>query len=162
MHSVDPDQMMHSAVSDLSLHCLPITLLGVPRLNRFNFQHFLQTIPDDLCDLDQVLWEAASIKCSYIHMNYAELYQKKQRLLVTLKQTLTAEQIDIEIDRKTKIEYLLTYFKSQGYKNTRKVGHVYPRPALPPVFKEHKVCSFDSGDGSYMLYVITLKNFNHT
>ena len=27
------------------------------------------------------------------------------------------------------------------------VGHVYPRPALPPVFNEHKICSFDSGDG---------------
>ena len=24
------------------------------------------------------------------------------------------------------------------------MGHVYPWPALPPVFKEHKVCSFDS------------------
>ena len=29
-------------------------------------------------------------------------------------------------------------------------------------FTEHKVCSFDSGDGSCMLYVITLKEFNHT
>ena len=34
-----------------------------------------------------------------------------------------------------------------------------PRPL--PLFKEHKVCSFDSGDGSCMLYVITLKEFNH-
>ena len=41
-------------------------------------------------------------------------------------------------------------------------GHVYPRPELPPLFKERKVCSFDSGDGSCMLYVITLKEFNHT
>ena len=36
------------------------------------------------------------------------------------------------------------------------------RHFLPPLFKEHKVCSFDSGDGSCMLYVITLKRFNHT
>ena len=28
----DPDQMPHSAVSEMSLHCLPITLLGVSRL----------------------------------------------------------------------------------------------------------------------------------
>ena len=28
----DPDQMPHSAVSDLGLHCLPNTLLGVSRL----------------------------------------------------------------------------------------------------------------------------------
>ena len=27
------------------------------------------------------------------------------------------------------------------------VGHVYPRRALPPVFNELKICSFDSGDG---------------
>ena len=26
-----PDQMLHSAASDLGLHCLPITLLGVSR-----------------------------------------------------------------------------------------------------------------------------------
>ena len=33
-NSGDPDQMQHSAVSDLGLHCLPITLsvLGVSRL----------------------------------------------------------------------------------------------------------------------------------
>ena len=28
----DPDQMSHSVVSDLGLHCLPITLFGVSRL----------------------------------------------------------------------------------------------------------------------------------
>ena len=27
-----PDQMLHSAASDLGLHCLPITLLGVSQL----------------------------------------------------------------------------------------------------------------------------------
>ena len=31
-NSCDPDQMLHSAASDLGLHCLPITLLGVSRL----------------------------------------------------------------------------------------------------------------------------------
>ena len=30
--SEDPDQTPHCAASDLSLHCLPITLLGVFRL----------------------------------------------------------------------------------------------------------------------------------
>ena len=29
---VDPDQMPHSAASDLGLHCLPIILLGVSNL----------------------------------------------------------------------------------------------------------------------------------
>ena len=31
-NSGDPDQILHSAASDLALHCMPITLLGVSRL----------------------------------------------------------------------------------------------------------------------------------
>ena len=31
-NSGDPDQMSHSAVSDLGLHCLPVTILGVSSL----------------------------------------------------------------------------------------------------------------------------------
>ena len=31
-NSGDPDETLHSAASDLGLHCLPITLLGVSRL----------------------------------------------------------------------------------------------------------------------------------
>ena len=31
-NSEDPDQTPHSAASDLGLHCLPITLLGISRL----------------------------------------------------------------------------------------------------------------------------------
>ena len=31
-NSGDPDQMPHSSVSDLGLHCLQITLLGVSRI----------------------------------------------------------------------------------------------------------------------------------
>ena len=29
-NSGDPDQMLHSAASDLGLHCLPVTHLGFP------------------------------------------------------------------------------------------------------------------------------------
>ena len=32
-NSEDPNQMLHSAASDLGLHCLPITLLGSPDCN---------------------------------------------------------------------------------------------------------------------------------
>ena len=32
-NSRDPDQTPHFAASDLGLHCLPITLLGVSRYN---------------------------------------------------------------------------------------------------------------------------------
>ena len=35
-NSEDPDQTPHSAASDLGLHCLPITLLGVSRLKWIN------------------------------------------------------------------------------------------------------------------------------
>ena len=35
--SGDPDQMPHSAASDLGLHCLPITLLRVSRLQWVNY-----------------------------------------------------------------------------------------------------------------------------
>ena len=31
-NSGDPDQMPHSAASDLGLHCLPSTLIGMSRL----------------------------------------------------------------------------------------------------------------------------------
>ena len=36
-NSGDPDQTPHSAASDLGLHFLPITLLGVSRLQRFKY-----------------------------------------------------------------------------------------------------------------------------
>ena len=35
-NSEDPDQTPRSAASDLGLHCLPITLLGVSRLQLVN------------------------------------------------------------------------------------------------------------------------------
>ena len=33
-NSGDPDQMLHSAASDLGLHCLPITFLRISRLQQ--------------------------------------------------------------------------------------------------------------------------------
>ena len=38
-NSGDPDQMPDSAASDLGLHCLPYTLLGVSRLQWINKIH---------------------------------------------------------------------------------------------------------------------------
>ena len=38
-NSEDPDQTPHSAVSDLGLHCLSNTLLGVSRLQWFRIVH---------------------------------------------------------------------------------------------------------------------------
>ena len=35
-NSADPDQMPHSAASDMGRHCLPVTLLGVSRLQWVN------------------------------------------------------------------------------------------------------------------------------
>ena len=41
LNSADPDQMPCSVASDLGLHCLPIILLGVSRLQlvRQSFRH---------------------------------------------------------------------------------------------------------------------------
>ena len=36
-NSEDPDQVPHSAASDLGLHCLPVTLLWVSRLQWVNY-----------------------------------------------------------------------------------------------------------------------------
>ena len=36
----DPDQTLHSDMSDLGLHCLPITLLGVYRLQWFKLPRY--------------------------------------------------------------------------------------------------------------------------
>ena len=36
-NSEDPDQTPRSAASDLGLHCLPVTLLGISRLQLVNY-----------------------------------------------------------------------------------------------------------------------------
>ena len=36
LNSGDPDMMLHSVACDLGLHCLPITFLGVSRLQWVN------------------------------------------------------------------------------------------------------------------------------
>ena len=36
----DPDQTLHSVVSNLGLHCLPITLLGVSR-HQWVSEHYM-------------------------------------------------------------------------------------------------------------------------
>ena len=36
-NSEDPDQMVHSAASDLGLHCVPVTVLGVSWQQWVNF-----------------------------------------------------------------------------------------------------------------------------
>ena len=43
-NSGNPDQMLHSVASDLGLHCLPITLLGVSRLQWVQFKVFELTL----------------------------------------------------------------------------------------------------------------------
>ena len=42
----EPDQMLYSASSDLGLHCLPITLLGVSRLQGVEGTRYTCTAPD--------------------------------------------------------------------------------------------------------------------
>ena len=42
-NSGDPDQTLHSAVSDLSPHCLPVTRLGISRLQWVNRHKLIQS-----------------------------------------------------------------------------------------------------------------------
>ena len=44
-NSADPDQMPHSVASDLGLHCLPSTLLGVSRLKLVNLRSAGELFP---------------------------------------------------------------------------------------------------------------------
>ena len=41
VNSGDPDQMPHSVVSDLGLHCLPVTCLGVSSLQWVNRDKYI-------------------------------------------------------------------------------------------------------------------------
>ena len=50
-NSGDPDQMPHSAASDLDLHCLPITLLGVSRLKWVKCLDLLQLTRNLVMDI---------------------------------------------------------------------------------------------------------------
>ena len=43
-NSGDPDQMLHSVVSDLGLHCLPITFSGVSELKLVNRNYFTELV----------------------------------------------------------------------------------------------------------------------
>ena len=52
-NSGDPDQMPHSAASDLGLHCLPITFIGVSRLQWVK-QVIKQTVPIGAYKIDQL------------------------------------------------------------------------------------------------------------
>ena len=49
-NSADPDQTPHSAASDLSLHCLPVTLLWVSRLQWVKVVHILALNYDAVSD----------------------------------------------------------------------------------------------------------------
>ena len=54
-NSGDPDQMPHSAASDLGLHCLPVTLLRVSRLQWVNPKYLYSVciVPVQTLDPDQ-------------------------------------------------------------------------------------------------------------
>ena len=42
-NSGDPDQMLQNAASDLGLHCLPVTLLGVSSLQWVKCQYYMSS-----------------------------------------------------------------------------------------------------------------------
>ena len=85
-NSEDPDQMLHSAMSDLDLHCLPVTLLGVSQLQWVKlslkansvdgilkyFFLFLENRVDILCKLSDNLQEMSTLFSG----KYKKIYQK--------------------------------------------------------------------------------------
>ena len=86
-NSGDPDQMPHSAASDLNLLCLPFTLLGVSRLQ---WVKVLSKIVTDDIIIVFVFSEKMGCGISYefsvkqtIHMkcclNFSEKIQKKKK-----------------------------------------------------------------------------------
>ena len=81
-NSGDPDQMPHSAASDLGLYCLPITLLQVSRLQWVNpFISAEQTMADiyaNNLDPDET---ARNDTVKYIY-HYALIPQSKNFLFV--------------------------------------------------------------------------------
>ena len=48
-NSGDPDQMPHSAASDLGVHCLPVTVLGISRLQLVKLTFSNSRIRTDGC-----------------------------------------------------------------------------------------------------------------
>ena len=76
-YSGDPDQTLHSAVSDLGLHCLLNTLLGFPDYNELNSvrpitsygERFLEFVKSNTCkhhsDKLSILFYFSPILCSH-------------------------------------------------------------------------------------------------
>ena len=52
-NSGDPDQTPHSAASDLDLHCLPVTRLGVSSLQRVKVKAMLLKNLSEAQDIDK-------------------------------------------------------------------------------------------------------------
>ena len=66
--SVDPDQMLHSASSDLGLHCLPITLLGVSTVWGFQTKNGLYSDTTTPSHLNKSIFDNL-LKCLKIAAN---------------------------------------------------------------------------------------------
>ena len=59
-NSVDPDQMPHSAASDLGLHCLPMSLLWDARHKWVNFHVCLFQLTNEIFGFIYGLWSDQS------------------------------------------------------------------------------------------------------
>ena len=62
----DPDHMLHSVASDMDLHCLPVTLLGVSRLKWVQAPGI--TAADDISLLLLLLLEKIRLDIFYSQM----------------------------------------------------------------------------------------------
>ena len=69
-NSGDPNQTPRSAASDLGLHCLPVTRLGVSglQLNNARQQNLLQNMRFCLCAARQVMFSSKQSQCLAIQI----------------------------------------------------------------------------------------------
>ena len=61
-NSGDPDQMLHSAASDLGLHCLPVTHLGVSSLQWVNIAfacHTAEKLLRKISDNSEIIFSSS-------------------------------------------------------------------------------------------------------
>ena len=78
-NSGDPDQIPHSAASDLGLHCLPIILLGVSRLQWINV--LSKTIADKILFFSYYFSEKIILGISCESSARQTIHRKCQALL---------------------------------------------------------------------------------
>ena len=65
-NSVDPDQMLHSVVSDLGLHCLPCPIKSMLSLNVLGNNFTFNTKIENICKREIVVVKCCALKHIFV------------------------------------------------------------------------------------------------